>query len=133
LICAGRWRSTCRSTTRASTRRAWSAFGKERLVFERSLELASELGLIGGEGEQIVDSTPMLGAAAVQDTATLVRSGVRRLLDVVEAADGEAAEALASGLRFDYSRPRESPLGTGTTRPPARRSWPRLQATPSAR
>jgi transposase len=81
--------------------------GKERLVFERSLELATELGLIEGEAEQIVDSTPMLGAAAVQDTATLVRSGVRRLLDVVEAADPEAAEVLASGLCFDYSRPRE--------------------------
>src|SRR5215216_6132847 len=46
--------------------------GKERLIFERSLELAAELGLIEGEAEQIVDSTPMLGAAAVQDTAGLV-------------------------------------------------------------
>jgi hypothetical protein len=85
--------------------------GKERLVFERSLELATELGLIEGEAEQIVDSTPMLGAAAVQDTATLVRSAVRRLLDAVEATDGGAAEELASGLRFDYSRPREKPAG----------------------
>jgi transposase len=83
--------------------------GMERLVFERSLELATELGLIEGEADQIVDSTPMLGAAAVQDTATLVRSGVRKLLDAVDAADGEAAEALASGLRFDYSRPRVKP------------------------
>jgi hypothetical protein len=85
--------------------------GKERLVFERSLELAAELGLIEGEAEQIVDSTPMLGAAAVQDTATLVRSGVRKLLDAVEASDEGAAEELASGLRFDYSRPREKPTG----------------------
>ena len=75
--------------------------GKERLVFERSLELAAELGLIEGAAEQIVDSTPMLGAAAVQDTATLVRSGVRKLLDAVEDSDGEAAEGLAAGLRFD--------------------------------
>jgi transposase len=85
--------------------------GMERLVFERSLELATELGLLEGEAEQIVDSTPMLGAAAVQDTATLVRSGVRRLLDAVEASDGEAAEELAAGLRFDYSYPREKPEG----------------------
>jgi transposase len=85
--------------------------GKERLVFERSLELAAGLGLLEGEAEQIVDSTPMLGAAAVQDTATLVRSGVRRLLDAVAAADAEAAEELGSGLRFDYSRPREKPEG----------------------
>jgi transposase len=85
--------------------------GMERLVFERSLELATELGLIEGEAEQIVDSTPMLGAAAVQDTATLVRAGVRRLLDAVEAADAEAAEDVTAGLRFDYSCPREKPAG----------------------
>src|SRR5881275_3733019 len=60
--------------------------GKERLVFERSLELAGELGLISGRVEQILDSTPMLGAAAVQDTVTLVRSAVRKLLDAVKAA-----------------------------------------------
>jgi transposase len=85
--------------------------GKGRLIFERSLELAAELGLIEGGAEQIVDSTPMLGAAAVQDTATLVRSGVRKLLDAVEASAEGAAADLASGLRFDYSRPREKPAG----------------------
>ena len=85
--------------------------GKERLVFERSLELAQELGLISGQTEQILDSTPMLGAAAVQDTATLVRSGVRKLIDAVKAADAESAEGLASGLRFDYKEPRRKPAG----------------------
>ena len=43
-------------------------------MFERSLELAIELGLLSGSAEQILDSTPMLGAAAVQDTAALVRA-----------------------------------------------------------
>jgi len=85
--------------------------GKERLVFERSLELATELGLISGQAEQILDSTPMLGAAAVQDTVTLVRSGVRKLLDAVKVADSQAAKELRSGLRFDYSRPRMKPEG----------------------
>src|ERR671922_1077177 len=85
--------------------------GMERLVFERSLGLAAGLGLVEGEGEQIVDSTPMLGAAAVQDTATLVRSAVRRLLDAVQACDAEAAGGLGAGLRFDYSRPRQKPAG----------------------
>ena len=85
--------------------------GKERLVFERSLELASELGLISGQAEQILDSTPMLGAAAVQDTATLVRAGVRKLVDAVSKVDTQAASELRAGLRFDYSRPREKPEG----------------------
>jgi len=86
-------------------------YGKERVVFERSLELASELGLISGQVEQILDSTPMLGAAAVQDTATLVRCAVRKLLDAVKLADSQAAKRLRCGLRFDYSRPRVKPTG----------------------
>jgi transposase len=85
--------------------------GKERLVFERSLELATELGLISGQTEQILDSTPMLGAAAVQDTATLVRAAVRKLVDAVAATDKQAAGELRSGLRFDYSCPRVKPDG----------------------
>jgi transposase len=85
--------------------------GKERLVFERSLELATELGLLSGQAEQILDSTPMLGAAAVQDTAVLVRAGVRKLIDAVAAADREAAGELRRGLRFDYSKPRAKPEG----------------------
>ena len=51
----------------AVSRPAFLGRAKERLVFERTVELASELGLISGEAEQILDSTPMLGAAAVQD------------------------------------------------------------------
>jgi transposase len=83
--------------------------GKERLVFERTVELAAELGLLSDPTEQILDSTPMLGAAAVQETVALVRSGVRKLLDAVKATDSEAASELRCGLRFDYSRPRQRP------------------------
>jgi transposase len=38
--------------------------GTERLALEHSLRLAEELGLLDAPAEQIVDSTPMLGAAA---------------------------------------------------------------------
>jgi hypothetical protein len=86
----------------------------ERLVFERSLELAGELGLIEGEAEQIVDSTPMLGAAAVQDTATLVRSGVRRLLDAVQASDAEAAAELGAGFASIARLPGANDCATGS-------------------
>ncbi len=85
--------------------------GKERLVFERSVELATELGLLSGSVEQIVDSTPMLGAAAVQDTAVLVRAAVRKLLAAVASVDSEAAGELRRALRFDYSKPRAKPEG----------------------
>jgi transposase len=83
--------------------------GKERVVFERSLALARELGLIEEAVEQVVDSTPMLGAAATQDTVTLVRSGVRKLLDAVAGEDAEAAAVLARNLGFDYAKPRQKP------------------------
>jgi hypothetical protein len=68
--------------------------GKERVVFERSLALARELGLLEQAVEQVVDSTPMLGAAATQDTVTLVRSGVRKLLDAVSGEDARPLRSL---------------------------------------
>lgn len=83
--------------------------GKERLVLENSLRVAEELGLLDAPAEQIVDSTPMLGAAATQDTVRLVRSGVGKLIDAVAAADEGAAVALDDGLEFDYARPAEKP------------------------
>jgi hypothetical protein len=72
--------------------------GKERLALEATLALAEELGLLDAPVEQIVDSTPMLGAAASQDTVRLVRSGVKELIDAVEDADEDAARRLGDGL-----------------------------------
>ncbi len=81
----------------------------ERLALERTLELAQELGMIEGPVEQIVDSTPMLGAAATQDTVRLVRFGVKKLLDAVAAVDCDAAGQLDRSLEFDYAKPSEKP------------------------
>lgn len=83
--------------------------GKERLALEATLALAEELGLLDAPAEQIVDSTPMLGAAATQDTVRLVRSGVKKLIDAVKGADADAARRLDHGLEFDYARPAEKP------------------------
>jgi transposase len=83
--------------------------GKERLALENTLCLAEELGMLDAPAEQIVDSTPMLGAAATQDTVRLVRSGVKKLIDSVEVVDEEAAGRLADGLEFDYAKPSEKP------------------------
>ena len=83
--------------------------GKERLVLENSLGVAEELGLLDAPAEQIVDSTPMLGAAATQDTVRLVRSGVRKLIDAVKAVDPDAGAVLDDSLEFDYRKPNEKP------------------------
>jgi len=87
--------------------------GKERLVFEQSIELATELGLLDGPAEQIVDSTPMLGAAAVQDTAVLVRSAVGKLIDAVAAADIRAAGELRERCVLRTRARARSPRVTG--------------------
>ena len=83
--------------------------GKERLALENTLRLAEELGMLDAPAEQIVDSTPMLGAAATQDTVRLVRSGVKKLLDAVAAVDEDAAAALDRRLAVDYERPNKKP------------------------
>src|SRR5919109_3195926 len=81
----------------------------ERVALERTLAVAEELGLLGGPAEQIIDSTPMLGAAATQDTVRRVRHGVKKLLDSVAAFDAAAAGQLERGLQFGYARPNEKP------------------------
>lgn len=83
--------------------------GKEQLALENTLKLAEEIGLLDGTVEQIIDSTPMLGAAATQDTVRLVRHGVRGLLNAVAQADADAADRLDDGLQFDYERPNDKP------------------------
>jgi transposase len=83
--------------------------GKERLALENTLRLAEELQMLDAPVEQILDSTPMLGAAATQDTVRLVRHGVKQLIDAVAALDEQAAAALDRGLQFDYHRPGEKP------------------------
>jgi transposase len=83
--------------------------GKERLALENTLRLADELGMLDAPAEQIVDSTPMLGAAATQHTVRLVRHGVKKLLDAVSDVDRGAGEALERGLEFDYEHPNEKP------------------------
>jgi hypothetical protein len=79
------------------------------LALENTLRLAEEIGLLEGTVEQIIDSTPMLGAAATQDTVRLVRHGVKKLLDAVGALDDEAGRRLDDGLDFDYANPAEKP------------------------
>jgi len=53
---------------------------KERMVFRKTLELAKEAGLLKGKIDQVIDSTPMLGAGAVKDTYELIRDGIRKTL-----------------------------------------------------
>ena len=79
------------------------------MALAATLRLAEEIGLLDGTVEQIIDSTPMLGAAATQDTVRLVRHGVRKLLDAVAAVDERVGGRLDDGLEFDYVQPNDKP------------------------
>ena len=57
---------------------------KDKLVFKKTLELARKAGLLKKEVDQVIDSTPMLGAGAVKDTYELLRDGIRKILSLAD-------------------------------------------------
>ncbi|MGN9847491.1 IS1182 family transposase [Nonomuraea sp. H19] len=58
-------------------------------IFERTVEVAAQAGLVGRR--RVLDSAPIYDAVATQDTVTLIRSAIRGLL---RAADRPLREAL---------------------------------------
>jgi IS5 family transposase len=54
-----------------------------RRIFNRSVEVAGEAGLVGAK--RVLDSTPLYDAVATMDTITLLRSAIRGLLKVADA------------------------------------------------
>jgi hypothetical protein len=80
-------------------------------IFEATKRAGVALGLLDPEADQYIDSTYILGAAAVQDTFMLLFQGLRQ---VVEAhggtVDAEAQKALLSALRrTEYATDRKKP------------------------
>jgi len=55
----------------------------KRRIFNRSVEVAGEAGLVGAK--RVLDSTPLYDAVATMDTITLIRSAIRWLLKVADA------------------------------------------------
>jgi len=70
-------------------RRRLAGHGLERYAFDELVRLAIEAGVLIRDAEQALDSTHIRGAAALQDTHTLIRNGVRKLL----LAMGESSRA----------------------------------------
>ncbi len=64
-------------------------------IFQVTLEAARAAGLVGRK--RVLDSTPLYDAVATMDTVTLLRSGIRGLLKVADAA-------LEAGLRAVLTR-----------------------------
>ena len=85
-----------------------SAHGAERYAFDKLLQLAIAAGFLRPDGEHVIDSTPMHGAAALQDTYTLVRNGLRKLL-LAMGADDPARQRLAKRLKLSQYLPNRKP------------------------
>jgi len=78
---------------------------KHKFVFERFVNLAKEAGIIKENGLQIIDSTHVLGAAAVKDTYTLIKGAIQKLLKISHKQNGKAAKILESlSFLVDYSQ-----------------------------
>jgi transposase len=54
--------------------------GQERYAFDRFIQVGREAGFIADKVTLLTDTTAVQGAGAVQDTYTLLRKGVRKLL-----------------------------------------------------
>jgi DDE family transposase/transposase-like protein DUF772 len=59
------------------------ASNDKRRIFNRSVEVAGQAGLVGAK--RVLDSTPLYDAVATMDTITLMRSAIRALLKVADA------------------------------------------------
>jgi len=53
---------------------------QERYAFDRLLAVGRAAGFLPEQVTVLIDTTPQLGAGAVQDTYTLIRKGIRRVL-----------------------------------------------------
>jgi hypothetical protein len=72
---------------------------KEGAAFDRSIELAKQSGLI--KGFQAIDSMPTKGAAALQDTYTLLRTALEKLLAAIR--EQRDAWSGSRGFRYPFS------------------------------
>ncbi len=83
--------------------------GKERYAFDRFIEVGREAGIIPPKVTLIVDTVAAKGAGAVQDTYTLLRKGIRKLLRAMgyevpgkrQGLGGRAKELVAGYLDKD--------------------------------
>lgn len=78
------------------TRARLAKSDRPRRIFEVTLEAARAAGLVSAK--RVLDSTPLYDAVATQDTVTMIRSAIRRLL---AAADSDLEAELRSVLARD--------------------------------
>lgn len=81
--------------------------GKMEEAFGRFLKRAMDAGVLGADEVQVLDSSPIWGRGAVEDTYNLIGSAVRKLLGVTARRRGTKAEDLAGRLGLVLTGPAE--------------------------
>lgn len=80
--------------------------GKERVAFDRFVQAAMASGLVKAkDATAIIDSTPVLGAGAVQDSYQLLRSAIRKLLRRLAKKPSYRGRLVQLLQRSDYEQP----------------------------
>jgi len=74
---------------------------QQKLVFERFLHLAKEAGIVKDGNLQIIDSSHILGAGAVQDTYMLIKTAIQKLLKVRQKNHPQKSDLV---FKLDYSQ-----------------------------
>jgi IS5 family transposase len=75
---------------------------RPRRIFERFKEVATEAGLLTKRGTRVLDSTPILSAVQAEDTVSMIRSAMRRLLALLDVEIRQQADAVLR--RSDYDQ-----------------------------
>lgn len=76
---------------------------RPRRVFDRFKEVAQEAGLLTARGVRVLDSTPVLSAVQTQDTVSLIKGAMRRLLALLAKSGPDTKAAVQAALsRDDY-------------------------------
>lgn len=86
------------SSTLCVFRRRLLEHGRERYAFDRLVQVGRAAGFIPDKVTLLMDTTPQRGAGAVQDTYTLIRKGIRKVLKAAGYTAGQKRRQLASNL-----------------------------------
>lgn len=79
-------------------RRRLLEHGEERYAFNRLVQVGRAAGFLPDKVTLLMDTTPQRGAGAVQDTYTLIRKGIRKVLKAAGYTAAQKRRGLAANL-----------------------------------
>jgi len=91
-------------------RRRLAEHGQERYAFNRLIRVGRAAGFLPDKVTMLIDSTPQNGAGAVQDTYTLIRKGVRKILRLAGYTLPKKRQGLSANLAAYVDRDRKADI-----------------------